>query len=152
MNKKISSLLLLLVLSVTDAYLLAHPNLIGKLGVMVYKHVYIRNFPRALLTVLLVVGISLAICELIRLFVDRKPATIFYSWLLGIAVFWFGYVYLTFSTFSYRITGKAFIYGAHLLPVILAGLFGRYLVRQILSKPRYTEVDLKGNVSKDVQP
>ena len=29
MNKKVSSLLLLLVLSVTDAYLLAHPNLFG---------------------------------------------------------------------------------------------------------------------------
>ncbi len=151
MNKKVSSLLLLLVLSVTDAYLLAHPNLIGKLGVMVYKHVYIRNFPRALLTVLLVVGISLAICELIRRFADRKPATIFYSWLLGISVFWFGYVYLTFSTFSYRITGKAFIYGAHLLPVILAGLFGRYLIKQILSKPRYIELDPKQNLPKDTQ-
>ena len=116
---------------------------------MVYKHVYIRNFPRALLTVLLVVGISLALCELIRRFADRKPATIYYSWLLGIAVFWFGYVYLTFSTFSYRITGKAFIYGAHLLPVILAGLFGRYLIKQILSKPRYVETDPTVKWTKD---
>src|SRR5687768_15196227 len=117
MNKKLSSLLLLLVLSITDAYLLAHPNLIGKIGVLVYKHSYIRNFPRALLTVLLVVSVSLVICELISRFAPRKAATIFYSWLMAIAVFWFGYVFLTFSTFSYKITGKAFIYGAHLLPV-----------------------------------
>ncbi|MCE7064882.1 hypothetical protein [Dyadobacter sp. CY326] len=140
MNKKVSSLLLLLVLSVTDAYLLAHPNLIGKIGVLVYKHSYIRNFPRALLTVLLVVGVSLALCELIRMFASRKAGSIFYSWLLAIAVFWFGYVFITFSTFSYRITGKAFIYGAHLLPCILAGLFGRYLIRQIMSKPPYVEL------------
>jgi len=149
MNKKISSLLLLLVLSVTDAYLLAHPNLIGKIGVLVYKHVYIRNFPRALLTVLLVVGISLVICELISRFASRKAATIFYSWLMAIAVFWFGYVFLTFSTFSYRITGKAFIYGAHLLPCILAGLFGRYMIRQILNKPRYVEINSRVNEGND---
>lgn len=151
MNKKVSSLLLLLVLSVTDAYLLAHPNLIGKIGVLVYKHSYIKNFPRALLTVLLVVGISLILCELISRFVERKPATIFFSWLVAISVFWFGYVFLTFSTFSYKITGKAFIYGAHLLPCILAGLFGRYLVRQIMSKPRYIERDLTGNSETKIQ-
>lgn len=51
MNKKLSSILLLIVLSITDAYLLAHPNLIGRLGVLIYKHSYIKNFPRAVVTV-----------------------------------------------------------------------------------------------------
>lgn len=134
MNRKWSSLLLLLVLSVTDAYLLAHPNLIGKIGVLVYKHHYIRNFPRALLTVVIVVGLSLAICELIYRFTQKKTALFSYLVLTGISVFWFMYVFVTFSSFSYRITGKAFIYGAHLLPVILAGVNLRYLFKRILIK------------------
>ncbi len=134
MNRKWSSLLLLLVLSVTDAYLLAHPNLIGKIGVLVYKHHYIRNFPRALLTVMIVVGVSLAICELIYRFTQKKTAIFSYLALTGVALFWFMYVFVTFSSFSYRITGKAFIYGAHLLPVILTGLNLRYLFKRILVK------------------
>ncbi len=134
MNRKWSSLLLLLVLSVTDAYLLAHPNLIGKIGVLVYKHHYIRNFPRALLTVVIVVGLSLAICELIYRFTQKKTALFSYLVLTGISVFWFMYVFVTFSSFSYRITGKAFIYGAHLLPIILAGVNLRYLFKRILIK------------------
>ncbi|MDQ6482480.1 hypothetical protein [Dyadobacter sp. LHD-138] len=129
MNIKLSSVLLLLVLSVTDAYLLAHPNLIGKIGVLVYKHSYIQTFPKALLTVVIVVGLSLAISELLYRFVGYKKATLCYGLLLAVSTFWFGYVFITFSSFAYRITGKAFIYGAHLLPIILIGLFGRYLVK-----------------------
>jgi hypothetical protein len=132
MNKKISSMLLLLVLSITDAYLLAHPNLIGRLGVLLYKHSYIRNFPRALLTVLLIVAVSLLLCEIIFRMARRKSALVVYLALFFISVGWLAYVYITFSSFSYRITGKAFIYGAHLLPVILMGLFGRYFVKMWL--------------------
>jgi hypothetical protein len=134
MNRKLSSWLLLLVLSVTDAYLLAHPNLIGRIGVLVYKHHYIRNFPRALLTVALVVGISLVICELVMRFAKKQTAIAAYMVLTAIAVSWFMYVFVTFSTFSYRITGKAFIYGAHLLPVILTGMYTRYLIKRVLLK------------------
>ncbi|MGV3599680.1 MAG: hypothetical protein ACO1N1_00685 [Dyadobacter fermentans] len=134
MNRKWSSLLLLLVLSVTDAYLLAHPNLIGKIGVLVYKHHYIRNFPRALLTVTVVVGIVLALCELVYRLARKKTAIFTYLGLTAVAIGWFMYVFVTFSSFSYRITGKAFIYGAHLLPVILAGLSLRYLFKRILVK------------------
>ena len=144
MNKKISSLLLLAVLSVTDAYLLAHPNLIGRLGVLVYKHTYIRNFPRALVTVLLVVGMSLLISELAYRFLRRRNAIITYGILLAVTLAWFIYVYQTFSTFSYRITGKAFIYGAHLLPAILLGLFGRYMVKRLLVREP-AHLDLPGS-------
>lgn len=139
MNRKLSSLLLLLVLSVTDAYLLAHPNLIGKIGVLVYKHHYIRNFPRALLTVALVVGISLAICELVYRLTAKRTAIFAYVALTLIGLAWFMYVFVTFSSFSYRITGKAFIYGAHLLPVILTGLYTRYLFKRILAKEPLNE-------------
>ena len=134
MNKKISSLLLLLVLSVTDAYLLAHPNLIGRLGVLLYKHSYIRNFPRALLTVMLIVVISLVVCEILFKLVNKKTALVSYLVLLLISIAWLAYVFVTFSSFSYRITGKAFIYGAHLLPIILIGLYGRYFVKMWLKR------------------
>jgi hypothetical protein len=142
MNRKISSMLLLLILSVTDAYLLAHPNLIGKIGVLVYKHSYIKNFPRALLTVVLVVGVSLLICELAYRFTKKKTALLIYPAFITVAVGWFMYVYITFSSFTYSITGKAFIYGAHLLPVILMGLYGRYLVKRLLEteKPKVVVV------------
>ena len=129
MNKKLSSLLLLLVLSITDAYLLAHPNLIGRLGVLLYKHSYIRNFPRALLTVLLVVIISLILCEVTFRYFRHRKIAVLYLVLSGISVAWLCYVFITFSSFSFRITGKAFIYGAHLLPIILIGLFGRYFIK-----------------------
>ena len=129
MNKKVSSLVLLGVLGVTDAYLLAHPNLIGRLGVLIYKHSYIKNFPSALITVFLILGISLGICELLRVFASRKVSSAIFAFLVIISFVWLAYVFSTFSTFSYRITGKAFIYGAHLLPVILIGLYGRYLVK-----------------------
>ncbi|MCF0069353.1 hypothetical protein LZD49_02655 [Dyadobacter sp. CY261] len=134
MNRKWSSLLLLLVLSVTDAYLLAHPNLIGKIGVLVYKHHYIRNFPRALLTVAIVVCLSLAICEAVYRLGGKKTAIFTYLALTAVSLAWFMYVFVSFSSFSYRITGKAFIYGAHLLPVILTGLNLRYLIKRILVK------------------
>ncbi|CAG4997440.1 hypothetical protein DYBT9275_01775 [Dyadobacter sp. CECT 9275] len=136
MNKKLSSLVLLAVLSVTDAYLLAHPNLIGKIGIWVYKHDYIKTFPKALLTVLLVVGTSLAICELLRKFVKPRTASWIYLGMAVMGLLWFVYVYLTFSSFAYRITGKAFVYGAHLLPVVLTGLFSRYLIKSWLGSGR----------------
>lgn len=137
MNKKVSSLLLLLILSITDAYLLAHPNLIGKLGILIYKHSYIKNFPRALLTVFIVIILSLLICELAFRYLKRNTALILFASLLGFAVFWLVYVYSLFSSFAFRITGKAFIYGAHLLPVILGGMYGRYLFKKMLEpKPQ----------------
>ncbi|HEV7379083.1 MAG TPA: hypothetical protein VGN64_04770 [Dyadobacter sp.] len=131
MNRKLSSYLLLLLLSVTNAYLLSHPNLIGRLGILIYKHTYIKNFPTALMTVFLVVGISLILCEGLRRFTSLKTQLICFSLFLIVSLAWLGYVYNTFSTFSYRITGKAFIYGAHLLPVILGGMYARYLVKAI---------------------
>lgn len=132
MNRKISSLLLLLLLTITDAYLLSHPNLIGRLGILIYKHTYIKNFPTALMTVFLVVGISLLICEGVRRYTGRKAQLICFSLFLIVSLVWLAYVYNTFSTFSYRITGKAFIYGAHLLPVILGGMYARYLVKAVI--------------------
>ncbi|QRR00881.1 hypothetical protein [Dyadobacter sandarakinus] len=134
MNRKLSSIILLTVLSITDAYLLSHPNLIGKLGILFYKHSYIKNFPRALVTVLLVVGTSLLICEVVTRFTRQRTSVGVLGLLFTLSLLLFAYVYNTFTAFSYSMTGKAFIYGAHLLHVILTGLYGRYLFRQLLHR------------------
>ncbi len=133
MNKKLSSILLLVLLSITDAYLLAHPNLIGRLGVLLYKHTYIKDFGSALITVSSSVAISLIICEVLRVFTAKKTQIICFSIFLIVSMAWLAYVYNTFSSFTFRITGKAFIYGAHLLPVILGGIYGRYLVKAVMT-------------------
>jgi hypothetical protein len=129
MTKNLSTTLLLVILAVTDAYLLSHPNLIGRIGVFIYKHDYIKTFPRALVTVVLVIGVSLFLCEVIRRATPPRTALTWYSLLMVLGIALFAYVYLTFSSFTYGLTGKSFIYGAHLLPVILIGLFGRYLIQ-----------------------
>ncbi|GAB3164302.1 hypothetical protein [Telluribacter humicola] len=128
MKKNLTSTLLLLILSVTDAYMLAHPNLIGRLGILFYKHDYLKTFPRALATVGLVVGISLLICEVVRIKTAPRLAAWWYLMLMVLGMALFAHVYVTFSSFSYSLTGKSFIYGAHLLPIILIGLFTKYFI------------------------
>jgi hypothetical protein len=135
MNKSLTSLLLLVVLGITDAYLLSHPNLIGKLGIFIYKHDYLKTFPRALATVFLVLGVSLLICEVITRKATTRNAIAAYLIFMTAGLGLFVYVYSTFSSVSYSMTGKSFIYGAHLLPVLLIGIFGRYFV-MIISNSR----------------
>jgi hypothetical protein len=131
--KNKTSLLLLAVLSVTDAYLLSHANLIGKIGIFLYKHSYIKSFSRALVTVGVTVIMAIVLCEL--LYRNLKPikALLCLVALELASIGLFMYVYKTFSSFAYSLTGKAFIYGAHLLPVILIGIFARYLTVRFLS-------------------
>lgn len=131
MNKKLTTTLLLVILGITDAYLLSHPNLIGRIGILIYRHDYLKTFPRALATVFLVLGICLFICEVIRRVKLPRAAITWYlmGMVLGMALF--SYVYVSFSSLTYSMTGKAFIYGAHLLPILMTGIFGRYLIMAI---------------------
>ncbi|GAB2770987.1 hypothetical protein GCM10027275_12130 [Rhabdobacter roseus] len=140
LKKNLTTTLLLVILGVTDAYLLSHPNLIGRIGVLIYQHDYLKTFPRALATVFLVVGTSLAICEVIRWQARPRVAVGWYLMLFVLGLSLFAYVYVTFSSFTYRLTGKAFIYGAHLLPILLIGLFGRYLIMAIFEARKQPEV------------
>ncbi|HMG93794.1 MAG TPA: hypothetical protein VK589_27235, partial [Chryseolinea sp.] len=72
MKNRITFYLFLLALIVLDAVLIRSPNLIGKLGLWFYKYHYLRTFPKALLTVSLVVGVSAIITEMVRYFVKRE--------------------------------------------------------------------------------
>jgi hypothetical protein len=59
-------------LIVLDAVLIRSPNLIGKIGLWFYKYHYLRTFPKALLTVSLVIGIAAIIAEIIRYIVKKE--------------------------------------------------------------------------------
>ncbi len=134
MRSKINVIGLLLVLCITDAYLLSHPNLVGKLGILVYKHNYIKSFPKALLTVLCTVGVVLVISELIQKFVKLANARIVFVVMMALSFIWILVIHKKFSSFSYSITGKAFIYGVYLLPILILGIFSYYFLKCFLSK------------------
>ncbi len=128
MTKNLTTTLLLVVLGITDAYLLSHPNLIGRIGILVYRHDYLKTFPRALATVFLVLGVCLFLCEVIRRVKLPRAAVPWYLMLIVLGLALFSYVYVSFSSLTYSMTGKEFIYGAHLLPILMIGIFGRYLI------------------------
>ncbi|MBC7890773.1 MAG: hypothetical protein H7Y12_01050 [Sphingobacteriaceae bacterium] len=119
--------LLLLVLTVTDAFLVSHPNLIGRFGVWFYKYASFKNFPNALLTVGLTVGISFGLTELVKRKLPARGAALVLALLLVVAVTLLLSVYLKFSGGTYRLTGKSFIYGMHLLPCLLLLIFAQGL-------------------------
>lgn len=130
--KYLTPLILLIVLSVTDAWMLSHPNLIGRVGVLIYEHDYIRTFPRALLTVGSVVGVYVLLSEVIGKIFPVQKSLMIYLIMCMSALFLFLYVYKTFSSFMYSHTGKSFVFGAHLLPIILLLIAGRYLVKTVI--------------------
>lgn len=138
MNKNLTTTILLAILGVTDAYLLSHPNLIGRIGILIYRHDYLKTFPRALATVFLVLGVCLFICEVIRRIKLPRASIAWYLMLMVLGWALFAYVYFSFSSLTYSMTGKAFIYGAHLLPILMIGIFGRYLIFAIYNARNQT--------------
>ena len=53
--------LVLLILVVVDAWLLAHPNLIGQISIFWYDHDYLETLPKAMATVAVTVLVALLI-------------------------------------------------------------------------------------------
>ena len=128
MKKRITYYLFLVALIVLDAVLIRSPNLIGKIGLWFYKYHYLRTFPKALLTVSLVVGASVVLAEIVR-FVVRKElikkmtghVVLFLLAILSLALL--VKVVMDFSQGTYSHTGLRFKFGAYLLPVILVVVF-----------------------------
>lgn len=119
--------LMLGVLTVTDAWLISHPNLLGRFGVWFYRYDYLSTFPRALFTVGLSVALSVGVAEWAQR--QLRPAVaqkVLLAGLLVALVFLVG-VILKFSGGTYAHTGKAFVWGFHLLPILLAAVFGSAL-------------------------
>lgn len=106
-----------------DAFLISNPNLLGKLGFIIYKYSYLRTFPKALVTVSIVVFSIILITEGLVLIAKRQaPSKKLTGLFIVIIVLLIGVLVKTeldFQSWSYNHTGHKLRYGAYLLPVIL---------------------------------
>ncbi len=123
MKSRVAFYGLIIVLTMLDAFLISNPNLLGKLGFIIYKYSYLRTFPMALLTVSIVVGVIILITEGLVLIAGRQISTssmkgvfvVIIALLIGVLI----KTELDFQNWSYNHTGHKLRYGAFLLPVIL---------------------------------
>jgi hypothetical protein len=120
--------LIIAVLVVLDSLLLTSPNLLGKIGLIIYKFHYLRTFPRALLTVGSVVSVAIIIGESIRFLVrkgmvGRGKGILFLLIMVAscVAIAW--KTAHDFSKWTASHTGLRFKYGAYLLPALLMLIF-----------------------------
>lgn len=117
------NIIALLILGTTDAYLISHPNIIGRLGVFVYKYSMIKNFPSALITVFITLGICFAISALIIAHKEQKWAKYLLIAFMLLSTFIFVQVLLKFTGGTYAHTGKSFVWGMILLPILMLYIF-----------------------------
>lgn len=116
--------ILLLILVVLDAWLLAHPNLIGRAGVFFFDYDYVETLPKALGTVAVVFGIALLVTWLVgRL--GRVIGSILLLALLAVSGYWLFDSFLLYNSGVYKLTGAGFRAGAILLPGLLVLVFGK---------------------------
>jgi hypothetical protein len=123
MKQNPSFYFIILVLVVVDAWLLAHPNLLGKLGILFFKYDMIKTFPRALATV----GLTTIAAAAIAIFIkrtSRQTALLVLGLLTIVSVGLLINTYFKFSAGSYAMTGSGFKTGALLTPIILILVFG----------------------------
>ncbi|MBX2895900.1 MAG: hypothetical protein KF763_10690 [Cyclobacteriaceae bacterium] len=142
--KRVGWWVVLISLTTADAYLIAKPNLLGKLGFIIYKYHYLRTFQRAWLTVAMVVAVVWIITQVIvwlaykEIFVKRT-AIVALTILLVLFVFIGVKTALDFQAWSYSHAGSKLKYGAYLLPLILIFVSGSGLVQVVRQTPRFPE-------------
>lgn len=132
-------------LVVIDALLLSSPNLLGKIGLAIYKYFYLKNFPRTLLTVVILALVAILITEFISLLVKnqrlkRSVGVILLLVLVALSGVVLYQTVVSFLAWSYAHTGLRFRFGAYLLPCILMFIFGYRIF--ILPKKVEEEVPL----------
>lgn len=125
--------LFITLLTVLDAVLLRNPNLLGKLGLIIYKYHYLRTFTRTLLTVSLVVIIAVILAETIRFMVKkerlkRMTGRMILFFLMAGSIAILVKTGIDFTAWSYSHTGLSFRLGACLLPAILVIVFFHALI------------------------
>jgi len=129
MKSRLNFYLFIAALVILDAVLIRSPNLLGKIGLWIYKYHYLRTFPKALLTVFLVVSVAAVFSETIRYAVKKTllknlAGRLLFFLLVALSTALAIKVGLDFSSGSYEHTGLRFRSGAYLLPVILVVVFG----------------------------
>lgn len=128
MKSRLNFYLFIAALVILDAVLIRSPNLLGKIGLLVYKYHYLRTFPKALLTVFLVVGVATVFSETIRFAVKNAliknlTGQVLFFLLTALSVVLAIKAGLDFSSGSYGHTGLRFRSGAYLLPATLVVVF-----------------------------
>lgn len=119
--------ILLTILGITDAFMISHPNILGRIGISIYKYNMLKTFPMALITVLVSLGVSVGISTILQKQKGKKWAKYLLVFFLMLSIGIFIDVYFKFSAGSYAYTGKVFKFGMHLLPIILIYIFGEGL-------------------------
>ncbi|MCU0353531.1 MAG: hypothetical protein MUD08_07310 [Cytophagales bacterium] len=127
--------LLLAVFVLADAWLLAHPNLIGKFGIWFYKYDYLKTFPRALATVGLAVVAVSVLGWAARRYLPRTAALVLLGALAAGLVVILVQTVVQFSSGTYKFTGAGFKTGAILLPVLLLLITAEALIRKAPQPP-----------------
>jgi hypothetical protein len=155
MIRSVSFYWMLVTLMLIDSWLLSKPNILGKIGLIIYKYHYLRSFPRTLLTVWIVVSISVLIVLLVQFLlkhekISRTIAMVILSACLVGAMVAMAKVYVDFTSWSYSHSGVKFRYGAYLLPVILMIVFGNGLY-QITRKPKNVEIESQPSVEANLE-
>ncbi|MEO8470672.1 MAG: hypothetical protein ABI477_00725 [Chryseolinea sp.] len=118
----------LIVLMVVNGYLLSAPNMLGKIGLIIYRYYYLRTFPRTLLTVSVVCLIAVVIVEIInwcmkKEFINRRIATGLFCALVLLGFVQLFKTGIDFSAWSYSHSGIRFRLGAFMLPTLLIFIF-----------------------------
>lgn len=131
--------LILALLSIIDALLISKPNFLGKFGLWLFKYSYLRTFPRALVTVSIVVGAALLLSEIVLFITRRKVISKGMGFMISLVFVLAsgGILFKIFNDFSkgiYSHTGAYFRYGVFLLPSILILIFTIALIRMIKNK------------------
>ena len=134
MIRKVTFYWILVTLMLVDAWLLSKPNLLGKIGLIIYKYHYLRTFPRTLMTVWIVVSISILIVWAISYLKKlEKLSKVMATAILGIffvaSIAMMTKIYIDFTAWSYSHSGLKFRIGAYLLPVILMVVFASGLIQ-----------------------
>ncbi|WP_276374078.1 hypothetical protein [Chryseolinea sp. H1M3-3] len=155
MIRSVSFYWMLVTLMLIDSWLLSKPNILGKIGLIIYKYHYLRSFPRTLLTVWIVVSISVLIVLLVQFLrkhekISRTIAMVILGACLVGAMMAMAKVYVDFTSWSYSHSGVKFRYGAYLLPVILMIVFGNGLY-QITRKPKHFEIERQPSVEANLE-
>jgi hypothetical protein len=134
-------------LVILDSFLLSKPNLLGKIGLLIYKYHYLRSFPRTLLTVSCVIGVALIICWVIEFIIKKNPSakrigTIILTVFVILSALALAKTIYDFTAWSFGHTGKRFRCGAYLLPVLLMVVFTFFIVDiQLLVKAETAQDD-----------
>jgi len=142
MKSRITFYGLIIMLTVVDAFLISNPNLLGKLGFIIYKYIYLRTFPKALLTVSIVVGVVLIITQFVvylnnKELVTKKTSVSVLALLLLMFVLIWVKTANDFQSWSYGHSGHKLKYGAYLLPFILIIVTASGLFQVFKSKPGF---------------